>query len=100
MGAFRPGTESWARFVCVRLEAVDVFGLENGPRVAVVGDMEHGSAELLGGGDVLRKGGLQEGQNGIEQGVEGLVELRLGTDAVQGLDDSRTEHVCGAEGEL
>jgi len=62
--------------VC-ELEGVDVFRLEDGSREALSGDEEHCAAELFSGGDVLGEGGFEEREDGIEYGVEGLVELRL-----------------------
>ena len=59
------------------IKDIDVFRFEDGSGEAVFGDVEHGSAELFGGGDVLGEGFFEEGEDGIEDGVEGLVEPGL-----------------------
>jgi hypothetical protein len=82
------------------LEGVDVFGFEDGFWIAGFGYAKHGAAELFGRGDVLREPGFEEREYWIEDGVEGLIELCLGADAVERLDGSRAEHVGGFEGEL
>src|SRR5580698_10338606 len=82
------------------LQAVDVFRFKDGSRVAVFGDMEHSAADLFCGGDILREYEFEERKDGIEKGVDGLVEASLRSDAVQRLDEARTEHVSGAEREF
>jgi hypothetical protein len=64
------------------------------------GDLKHGAADLLGGGDIFGECGLEDGQHWGEHGVEGLVEAGLGADAVQRLDKSGAKHIGGAEGEF
>src|SRR5580692_5614590 len=78
----------------------DVGNLEDGFGKAVLGDVEHGVSDLLGGGDVAGEGGFHQEENGVENVVEELVELCFGADAVEGLDESGAKHVGGAEGEF
>ena len=82
-----------------RLEAVDVFGVEDRAWVALPGDDEHRVTELLGGGDVLRQAAFEQGHQRGEEVVEKLVEARLGADAVKRLDEAGAEHVSRLEGQ-
>ena len=76
----------------------DVVGFEDGGGEAVAGDVQHGSAYLLGGDDVAGEESLEEGDEGAGDGVDDLVGLRLGLDSVEGLDESGAEHVGGFKG--
>jgi hypothetical protein len=78
----------------------DVGWFEEGFGEAALGDVEHGAADLLGGGDVARERGFYERKDGAEDVVEELVELCFGADAVEGLDEAGAEHVGSAEGEF
>jgi hypothetical protein len=71
--------------------ADDVGYFEDGFGVAVAGDVDHGAGEFFSGGDVFRECGFQEREDRVEGGVEELVELCLGTDAVKGLHEYSEE---------
>ena len=57
--------------------AIDVLRFEDWTREATFGDLEHGSTDLLGSGDVLGEGSFEEREDRIEDGVKGLVEPGL-----------------------
>jgi probable blue pigment (indigoidine) exporter len=76
-----------------KVRVLDDVGGEAG-----AGGAQHGLAEPLRAGDVLRGEAEQERGQRRGEGVDGAVEARLGGGAVRGLDEARPEAVALREG--